>query len=160
MKPLTTVLLLSMVILTGCQHNPYVLDYTAERPKLADLLGTYNFEEQTVLDSTFEKTPYKSYILLKDDGSYIANEIPNVFGDRDEKSPGPISASGQWDIDTVGSFENLWGQTKPHLGIRLTNISESLTGIGLVGSAPPYKLIVTFDDPSLEKIMIFSKKQP
>jgi hypothetical protein len=160
MKPLTTVLLLSLVIFTGCQHNPYVMDYTSERPQPADLSGTYNFEKQTVIDSPFEKAPYKSYILLKDDGSFVANDIPNVFGDHDEKFAGPISSAGQWDIDTVGSFENIWGQTKPHVGIKLTNMPESLASIGLIGSAPPYKLIVTFDDPSLEKIMIFSKKQP
>jgi len=147
-----------LVIISGCQFDPYAGDLTTEQPKREDVIGIYQFKEQTISQLPIDKLGQKATIILNSDGTYRTNNIPNVFGGHSAENNKHISATGNWKIETVGSVDNGWGHAKSHWGITLTSIDESLTSIGFMGDKNPYKLIVTFDDPDLGEVMIFSKR--
>ena len=144
-------------VISGCQFDPYAGDLTTEQPRREDVIGDYRFEKQTISQANIDTLGQKATITLRPDGTYQANNIPNVFDGADGQSHKYISAIGTWKIETIGSTGNGWGHPKPHWGIVLTAIDESLTSIGFMGDHKPYKLIVTFDDPDLGKVMTFSK---
>ena len=149
---------LMLGIISGCQFDPYAGDLTTEQPKKEDVIGVYQFKEQTISQIPIDKLGQKATIILKSDGTYQANNIPNVFGGLSAENNKHISATGKWKIERIGSVDNGWGHAKSHWGITLTSIDESLTSIGFMGDKNPYKLIVTFDDPDLGEVMIFSKR--
>jgi hypothetical protein len=121
------------------------------------VIGVYQFKEQTISQASIDKLGQKATIVLNSDGSYQANNIPNVFGGANAESHKYISATGKWKIEIIGSVDNGWGHPKSHWGVTLTSIDQSLTSIGLMGDKTPYKLIVTFDDPDSGEVMIFQK---
>lgn len=145
------------MLISGCQSDPYAGDMTTEQPKKEDIIGVYQFKEQTISESRIDKRGQKATITLKSDGTYQAHDIPNVFGGTDAESHKYISARGTWKIGTIGAVDTGWGHPKPNWGITLTSIDESLTNIGFTGSKTPYGLIVTFDDPDLGQVMLFEK---
>ena len=131
---------------------------TTEQPKKEDVISVYRFEEQTISHGPIDILGQNATIVLKKDGTYQAINIPNVFRGANAETHKYISATGKWKIETVGSVDNGWGHAKSHWGITLTSIDENLANIGFMGAKTPYKLIVTFDDPDLAEVMIFSKK--
>ncbi|QEM13039.1 hypothetical protein [Mucilaginibacter rubeus] len=130
---------------------------TTEQPKREDIVGVYQFKEQTISEIPIDKRGVKATITLKPDGTYQAQDIPNVFGAAAAENHKYISAKGTWKIETIGSVDTGLGHPKPNWGITLTSIDESLTNIGFTGSEAPYGLIVTFDDPDLGMVMLFKK---
>jgi len=143
--------------ISGCQFDPYAGDLTTEQPKKEDVIGVYQFEKQTISDGPIDILGQNATILLKADGTYRANDIPNVFRGANDETHKYISATGKWKIETMGNVDNGWGHAKSHWGVTLTSIDESLANIGFMGNKTPYKLIVTFDDPDLGEVMIFSR---
>jgi hypothetical protein len=153
-----TLMFLMLGVISGCQFDPYAGDLTTEQPKKEDVIGVYQFKEQTISQASIDKLGQEATIILNPNGTYQANNIPNVFGGTNAETHKYISARGKWKIETVGSVDNGWGHAKSHWGITLTSIDESLTSIGFMGDKTPYNLIVTFDDPDLGEVMIFSKR--
>ena len=98
--------------ISGCQYDPYAGDFTTKQPKKEDVIGVYQFKEQTISQSSIDKLGQKATIVLNSDGSYQANNIPNVFGGANAKSHKYISATGRWKIETIGSVDNGWGHAK------------------------------------------------
>lgn len=145
-----------LVLITGCQFDPYAGDLTTVQPKREDVEGVYKFKEQTISDAPIDKFGQNSTIVLKPDGTYQANNIPNVFGGPGAESRKYISANGNWKIEEIGAVDNGQG-TKSEWGITLTSIDESLTNISFTGNKAPYGLMVTFDDPDLGAVMKFQK---
>ncbi|WP_161964464.1 hypothetical protein [Mucilaginibacter endophyticus] len=145
------------LLILGCQSDPYAGDMTTEQPRREDIIGIYRFKEQTISEAPIDKRGLKATITLKSDGTYLAIDIPNVFGGPDAENHKYISAKGNWKIETIGSIDTGWGHPKPNWGITLTAIDESLTNIGFTGNETPYGLIVTFDDPDLAMVMLFKK---
>lgn len=141
--------------MAGCQFDPYAGDFTTEQPK-KDVIGIYQFKEQTISDFPIDKVGKQATIVLNSDGTYTANDIPNVFKGADAETRRHISAAGNWKIGEISGIDN-GGGTKSQWGITLTGIDESLTNIGFTGNKAPYGLIVTFDDPDLAEVMIFRK---
>lgn len=137
-----------------------MIDYTTKRPEFTDVLGTYKFEKQTFLQESyiFKEAP-TSFITLRADGTFIANNVLSTTGDRGKciSKNGLVCASGKWSMK-IDSVQTSWGNKKPHWGITLTSVPGSLNFIGFLNSSPPYKLIVNYDEPDLDQVMIFSKK--
>ncbi|QEM06700.1 hypothetical protein DIU31_025510 [Mucilaginibacter rubeus] len=142
-------LLIYLALITSCQFDPYAGDLTTEQPKREDVIGVYQFKEQTISQIQIDKRSQRATITLKSDGTYQANNIPNVFGGPNAENHKYISAKGSWKIETIGAVDNGWGHPKSNWGITLTSIDESLTNISFTGKKKPYGLMVTFDDPDL-----------
>lgn len=158
LKNLIVNILFTVVIVfsASCQFDPYAGDLTTVKPKREDVIGVYQFKEQTVSDAPIDKFGQNATIVLKPDGTYQANNIPNVFGGPGAESHKHISAKGNWKIEEIGAVDNGQG-TKSEWGIILTSIDESLTNISFTGDKAPYGLMVTFDDPDLGAVMKFQK---
>ena len=134
-------------------------DYTSQRPQFVDVLGTYVFKEQTIHESFVFKEASTSTIILRADGTFIMKNILNLAGDTGiyVSRDGLISATGKWSIK-VDSVKTSWRTKKPHWGITLTSAPESLNFIGFLGSSPPYELMINYEEPDLDEVMLFSKK--
>jgi hypothetical protein len=153
------IIIIMLTSLISCDDGQYMGDYTSQRPQFLDVLGTYKFKEQTIQESLTFKEANTSFITLKADGSFIANNILNLMGDTSKyvSKQGLIITTGRWKLD-VDSVETSWGTKKPHWGIRLTSAPESISFIGFLGSSSPYELIVNYSDPDLNEVMLFKKK--
>jgi hypothetical protein len=153
---ITIVTAMFLLVIAGCQYDPYAGDYTTERPKLSDIKGIYKFEQQTIIDSLDTKRTRNTIIFLKADGTFIANNIPDVINAVEDKES--ISANGKWDLEEIGGVDNGLGHEKKCWGVKLSNMPDGFTYWGLMNNSPPYKLMVNFDDPDLGEVMIFVKK--
>lgn len=143
--------------MTGCQAAPYVGELTTVQPKKEDVTGLYQFKEQTISQTPIDKRGQTATILLRRDGTYQANNIPNVFGGDDAQIHKYISGSGNWKMEIIGSVDSGWGKAKHEWGISLTSINENLANISFTGEKPPYGLMLTYDDPDLGYMMRFEK---
>lgn len=152
MKPFT-ILFLFISLLLGCQYDPFAGDLTVEKPKEKDIIGVYKFESQTIGHS-LDNTAKDATIALNADGSFKVTYVPDLDNALYQKR---VSATGNWNIETIGSVDNGSG-IKRHWGIRLSSLPESLTYIGFIGHSPPYKLIITHGDPDEGAVVIFSKR--
>jgi len=157
MKYAGIVLLTVSLLFTACHYAPYADDFTVKKPKLTDLPGRYYLTGLTVNDAHLNKTDSLANICVNVDGTYTASGIPNVTGNYADTVHKTISASGKWSLDTIGEVARLLGD-KWQWGFRLSNIDASYNTVGLMYDSPPYKLIITFDDPDLGQLMIFTKK--
>jgi hypothetical protein len=147
-----------LALISGCQYDPFAGDMTTEQPKKEDVIGVYKFEEQTIAAIPIDKLGQEATIVLKSDGHYEANNIPNVFGGADAQTRKHISAKGIWKIETIGEVGSGWGgRPKLEWGITLTAIDTNLSNIGLTGEKAPYGLMVTFSDPDLGAVMKFKR---
>ncbi|QEM19288.1 hypothetical protein DIU38_025780 [Mucilaginibacter sp. P4] len=79
-------LLIYLALITSCQFDPYAGDLTTEQPKREDVIGVYQFKEQTISQIQIDKRSQRATITLKSDGTYQANNIPNVFGGQTPKT--------------------------------------------------------------------------
>lgn len=124
---------------------------------MTDLPGRYYLTELTVNDAHLTKTDSLANICINADGTYEASGIPDVMGGNAGTVYKIIAGTGKWSLDTIGEVGGLLGD-KWQWGIRLSNIDASYSTVGLMYDTPPYKLIITFDDPDLGQVMIFTKK--
>jgi len=157
MKAVTYIFIAMWLILTtGCQYDPYAGEMTTEQPKVKDVIGAYQFKEQNISQVHINKRGEKATIVLNADGTYQANNIPNVFDLPDTATCTYISAKGKWKISEIGGVER-WSGLKPEWGITLTSIDKNLENIGFTGEKAPYGLMVTFGDPDEGTVMRFEK---
>jgi len=158
MKLAINLILISIIFFfAGCDTTPYVDDYTRHRPSFVDVVGIYQYEQETIHES--DTIHYPATIVLKADGKFEAHGIPDLVNDGKSHydKDSLISSSGEWKIE-VDSVTTAWRKKIPHWGIKLTSMPESLSFVGFMGDAPPYKMIVNYDDIDLGQVMIFSKR--
>ena len=134
------------LFITGCQYDPFAGDLTTQKPALKDVLGTYEFERQTVCDGNVLPAGGQASIVLDRDGAFRAKNVPDLTDRRACGGNKLITGSGWWTIETVGSVDNGWGHPKTAWGLMVTGIRGYLS-IGFMGDEPPYKLIFTYGDP-------------
>jgi len=140
-----TVMLAVLLLLTGCQYDPYAHTYTTEKPEASDLAGTYNLTEQTVTPgglAALKGEPCR--IELQKDGTFAAVNVP-------------LNAEGTWRIDRIGSIGDGSGQTKTHWGVLLESDAARIEPVGLTGEGSPHGLIITIGGPDSGRVMIFKK---
>jgi hypothetical protein len=161
MKPVAvSFAIILLLFVTGCGFDgSYMGNYTVDRPQISDIVGTYKFEEQTIHESLQYKEAASSFITLNKDGTFIANNVLNLAGDTGKytSKDGLINVSGKWQLK-LDSVQTSSGNKKAHWGVALTPAPESISFVGFLGNSPPYKLIINYDDPDLNQVMLFSKK--
>ncbi|GAB3904761.1 hypothetical protein [Mucilaginibacter boryungensis] len=153
------ILIIGIVILFArCQYDPFADELTTVRPKIKDIIGTYIFEKQTLINNLSNKQTDYSKITLKSDSTFLATHIPNFTGQAEFYYNGVVSAKGKWQIATNGGVANASGGTDTVWGIDLDSLPVNLKHIEFLGKHPPYKLIVTYGDPDEGAVMIFRKQ--
>ncbi|WP_139113093.1 hypothetical protein [Mucilaginibacter sp. PPCGB 2223] len=146
-------------LITACANSPYADRLISQKPELKDADGPYKFERQTIRESELPDVDTKdSFIFLKADGTYQVSKVP-YWGSSSDPDTTPVSATGKWAIDSVGTVINFWGHEKMYWGIVLKPIPRGFPDdIGFMGRAPSYQLLLNYDDRDLDEVMIFTKK--
>jgi hypothetical protein len=155
-------LILAVVILAGCQYDPYTSVYTTTQPKTNDVVGVYVPDTNTVALISKEGHYGSALpsITLLDDGTIIITNIPDWWRNFGERHGGFDSGRGTWSIQ---KHQDWWALS---VGFRDTTQFASLAnqpgGLGtemmLVGEKPPYKIHLTVGDPDAGKGMEFERK--
>jgi hypothetical protein len=162
------------VSLVGCNGDPYANEYTTEEPLSRDVVGSYEFQMQTVDDSLNEKfrTGPKPVIIISPNHTFMMHRMPlfkrmtlavdagagnDTLETQNYKSEKAITVSGKWRLELVGS-ENEGDNTKKHWGVVFDTVPVAISSAGLLGAKNPRALIFVFGKASEGKVMILSKK--
>jgi hypothetical protein len=160
-----SIILISVLLLSGCHGDPYWDDYTRSQPQIQDMVGTYvltEMDEQPVKDLKAKggKSVSVSQVTLHADGTFSALNIPR-WGTGD-LHPRPIlyfqSGSGTWRFRNGPAASNdntiFWSVT-----FASTDVDLSTGYPNLIGEKAPYTLIFNYaTDPDFAEAMIFKKK--
>jgi hypothetical protein len=147
-------------ILVGCNRDPYATEYTTEEPLTRDVVGSYEFQMQTVdaeLNEKFRSGP-KPVIIISPNHTFMMHRMPMLksvalAGDAGK----PITISGKWKLQLVGTDDD-GKDPKNHWGIVFDNVPVTISSAGLLGPKNPRSLIFVFGEASEGKVMILTKK--
>lgn len=154
--------ILVVVILAGCQRDPYTSIYTMTQPETNDVVGVYVPDTNTIALISKERHygPARTSITLLDDGTIIITNIPDWWLTFGESHGGFDSGHGTWSIQKHQEWWTLSvGFTDTTQFASLTNKPEGMgTEMMLVGEKPPYKIHLALGDPDSGRSMEFEKK--
>jgi hypothetical protein len=153
-------LVASILILNGCQRDPYANEYTTDEPLTRDVVGSYEFQMQTVdseLNEKFRSGP-KPVIIISPNHTFTMHRMPmfksvTLAGDTGKT----ITLSGKWKLQLVSADDESKDLTK-HWGIVFDNAPVTISSAGLLGPKSPRSLIFVFGKASEGKVMILNKK--
>jgi hypothetical protein len=158
-------------VLGGCNGDPYATEYTTDEPRTRDVVGSYEFQMQTVdedLNEKFRSGP-KPVIIISPNHTFMMHRMPTfksvtLAGDAEDKhsaenykSEKQITVSGKWQLQLVGADSD-GKDLKKHWGIVFDNVPVTISSAGLLGPKNPRSLIFMFGKASEGKVMILSKK--
>jgi hypothetical protein len=155
-------ILMLLLVLTGCQYDPHAHLYTTEKPETKNVVGLYVLTSQSVAPGGLTVLRGKTCsIELRADGTFNATNVPpwqdsfpssNFFDSL-------ISGSGTWRIDSVGSVDDGRKPLKTHWGIYLDSPGVKFDAAGLTRPKPPYGLIYTVGDPDSGEALFLERKR-
>ena len=154
-----------LLILAGCQRDPYTVVYSTKRPSTNDLIGVYTADTNTL--AFIAKEGHYSVaspsITLMGDGTIVITNIPDwwltSFG---APRGGFDSGLGTW---TIQKLQEWWGLSVGFPDTtQFASLSNKPSGMNtemmLVGERPPYKIHLIVGDPDDGKGMQFEKLPP
>ncbi|MDH5380277.1 MAG: hypothetical protein OEW75_05455 [Cyclobacteriaceae bacterium] len=161
MRYLILILTLTTII-TGCQYDPYADKYTIVEPTDTDVIGTYEYDFQTI-DISIDKNKFKSNgsrIIINSDRTYKIEMMPyfKEVAIMTYEFKRQISFSGSWRIQEIGTIDFGNGNLKKRWGILLYLAPKELQYAGFLGTEKPNGIIFGFGDPDSGNVMTFSKK--
>jgi hypothetical protein len=142
---------LSIVLLGGCNGDPYSTRYTTREPVVKDLLGVYTPDAAT-LSALQGKDSGPHRIELRDGGDLILSNVPRgtLWG---VSQPAFDSGRGSWSISRQ---QDWWG-----IDIHLREINgrpvNLYTYFHLRNEKPPYLIHVTLGDPDSGDAHVFER---
>lgn len=148
---------LCVLLLAGCQYDPFASRYATKKPDAEDVAGRYELVKQTVKTQgpvALEGRP--CFVELRADGTFTATNVPPWTLD----TPGTdffqslISGTGTWRIAKVGLLDNGLGKTKTIWGVYLDSKQAKFMPANLTGNKPPHGLIFGLGDPDAGQAMI------
>jgi hypothetical protein len=154
-----------VLILAGCQRDPYTSVYTTAQPRSNDLVGSY-FPDVDTVALISKEGHYKTVspsITLMNDGTIVITNIPDWWLTRSgEPGGGFDSGRGTW---TVEKHQDWWA-----IGVGFDDTAQfSLlnrqpggfaTQMMLIGEKPPYRIHLTIGDPDAGMGMQFEEAPP
>lgn len=151
-----------VVILAGCQYDPYTSVYTKTQPRTNDVVGIYVPDTNTVrlISNEGHYKLVSPSITLQGDGTIIITNIPDWWLTFGAPHGGFDSGRGTW---SVQKHQEWWGLS---VGFTDTTQFSSLTNnpgsfaaeMMLVGEKPPYKIHLIVGDADAGRGMEFEKK--
>ncbi len=154
-------LILTVVILAGCQYDPYTSVYTTTQPKTNDVVGVYVPDTNTVtlISKEGRYSPASPSITLLNDGTITITNIPDWWLTFGEPHGGFDSGHGTWSIQ---KHQEWWALSVGFANTtQFGSLSNKPGGIGtemmLIGDKPPYKIHLTVGDPDAGRGMQFDK---
>lgn len=155
-------LILTLLLVLGCQYDPHAHLYTTDKPETMDVVGSYVLASQSLAPGGLTALRGKTCsIELRSDGTFVATNVPpwqdgfphaNFFDTL-------ISGSGTWRIGSVGSVDDGRKPLKTHWGVYLDSPAARFAAVGLTSPKPPYGLIYTLGDPDSGEALILKRKK-
>lgn len=149
---LSLIFIAFVVVLCGCQYNPYTITAPTKRPKFEDVVGVYEFYYETVSKHTSPKEFKRAAITLNADSTFTITGLPNFVGPVNFKYKGNINATGKWGIENMGDLD---AKQETLFAIALKGTPANLPAIGFLHHKAPYELIIIYGDPDNKNVMIF-----
>jgi len=156
----TLLCLAAVVLLQGCQYDPYAHIFTTEKPQTNAVVGRYLLKDQTVVSGGLSAMRGRPCVVeLAADGTFVATNVPAfVFGAPPITSlDSLVSGRGTWRLESVGGVDNGSGKIKTCWGAHLDSQSPRIQSPGFTGDRSPYGLIFTIGDPDSGTVMILER---
>jgi hypothetical protein len=146
--------------LAGCQQDPYGWAYTTKKPDAADLVGNYAPDDATLklIAEHGHYPPRPASIVLDASGRVTVTDIPDWWlTDLGRSQGGFDSGSGTWSVQPHQEWWIIGATFDSMNGFASQNHRSGglVTGFGLVGERPPYKIHLTLGDPDDGQAMEF-----
>src|SRR6476620_3149487 len=79
--------------LSSCERDPYADDYTTDEPLTRDVVGSYEFQMQTVADSLNEKyrSEPKPVIVISPNHTFMMHRMPTFKSHTLAVDAGPLT---------------------------------------------------------------------
>lgn len=125
----------------ACQYDPYTFSYTTVKPDVQFVIGSWVATEDTL--RSLAHGPYESAhpsIMVHDDGTIEMKDIPDTWRSPFGEGSGKVEEfTGKWKL--YKHQDSWWG-------LQLTEADWGCSGcLMLVGSKPPYTLVIRYGDP-------------
>jgi hypothetical protein len=150
----------TMLLLQGCQYDPYAHTFTTDKPQTNAVVGRYVLKDQTLVSGGLAAMHGRPCVVeLAADGTFVATNVPpGVFGAPPISSLNSlVSGKGTWQLASVGGVDNGTGKIKTHWGVHLESQAPQIDSPGFTGDRPPYGLIFTVGDPDSGTVMLLER---
>ncbi len=152
----------AVLLLQGCQYDPYAHTFTTEKPQPSAVVGRYVLKEQTVVSGGLSAMQGRSCVVeLAADGTFKATNAPPHWhgGPAVSSLDLLVSGSGTWRLDELGTVAGGFRKPRPCWGIVLESRGAYvLEPAKLTGDKPPYGLLFTIGDGDAGTVMILEKE--
>jgi len=161
-KESIAILTLGLLLLPGCQHNPWADRFLTVQAAEKDVAGTYvidaDSQKRTIrigLSNIPFPVSHSARIVLSADHNAEFISVPEDY--RGERACS-VTGRGSWRLGKNDSFTE----------VRASIVNEELTSpctgkfdyeLMLYGKKPPYKLHITIGDPDSGDAVQFEKRQ-
>lgn len=163
------VLLLSSIVLCGCNTGAPEMDFTRMKPRNSDLVGTYVLTDETILHgrAVINGDPYRPgtvyvaqngtrasvhKLILHSDGTFAAQSIPLWNGEQIKSFQ---SGGGNWKV--YGSAGARWSVSFSSPRLKLIP-NDGNSAIELLGQASPYRIRFDYGyEPDDDTAMLFER---
>lgn len=156
---LKCLVLIAIVLLSGCQYDPYAYEYTSRQPNQESVIGRYvpDDESKQRLRTRFgiELSPDCEFVL-NDNQTFVARSLPHCWYQTFECGPGPESWSGTWAVEK----DQEWWAVGLHVNSRNGVPTGYYMSATLRREAPPYLLHLTIGDPDSGDALAFQYASP
>ena len=155
-------LLSLLLVIPGCQYDPYASSFTTTKPKDADLVGTYTLTEHSswLVKERGGYGKQSASITIGDDGTLRFTDVPDWWSESAGKPGGQYdNAPGHWKVERR---QKQWWMLSASFekGALARWARGFIAQVQLVGEKPPYMLHLTIGDPDSGEAMQFEKVAP
>jgi hypothetical protein len=157
-------LMLGVVLLVGCQFDPYYDQYLTQSPKAEQVVGEYRLTEihmeeyEPGIQAKVDALASSPRIVLSQDGSFEAFGFP--FFDQSHVFQGFRHISGRWKIERTGSIGNGNGGSTDTFGLRIDDgLPLYLALPEFIGAKTVNGLLFHGGDPDCGEVIIYKKTE-
>jgi hypothetical protein len=160
-KRRTAILLLSSLLLIGCQYDPWADRFLTGQPNDRDIAGTYTIDaasskREITLPMSKDVFPVNALAKIVLSHDHRA-EFVRVPYDHFAKQPCSVTGRGSWELGKNGGFSVVRASIVNEESNSLCK-GDFAYELMLYGKKPPYKLHITIGDPDSGDAVQFEKQ--
>ncbi len=166
--PSSILLGIALLVVTGCQYNPFALRFLKREPSVSEASGTYVLKEVYVdmVDSSLSEKirihrPIPK-IILQADGEAEFSDFPlfKQSGTFDYSFTGYMNFKARWTITSAGTVSSGGSDTYTVYGISIapTDMTQPVDSATFTGKKTPDGMIFTLYDGDQGQILGFQKQ--
>src|SRR5437867_4158599 len=152
----TAGLVLTSMLLSGCQFDPYAHEYTRAKPKEESLVGRYaaDDESRNLFQRAFKMDVGRCELDLMTDATFELRNVPDCWR-RPDCSGKVETAAGTWKLCQIHEWWSLVLRTQRIDGLAVDWGSEAM----LRGEDVPYLIHFIIGDPDSGRGLALERKR-